>query len=57
MPVRDSKQYIESLRDGREVYIHGKRVEDVTKHPILRRAIDHGAIDYGLDKREELREE
>ena len=56
MPLRDAKQYIESLRDGREVFIHGKRVEDVTAHPVLRMAIDHGAIDYELDKRDELRD-
>jgi 4-hydroxybutyryl-CoA dehydratase/vinylacetyl-CoA-Delta-isomerase len=56
MSLRDGKQYIESLRDRREVYIHGERVEDVTTHPVIRRAIDHGAIDYELDKREELRE-
>ncbi len=52
--MRDAKQYIESLRDGREVYIHGERIEDITKHPSLRKAIDHGAIDYELDKRPEL---
>jgi aromatic ring hydroxylase len=56
MALRDGKQYIESLRDGREVYIHGKLVEDVTKHPTIRKAIDHGAIDYELDKREGLRQ-
>lgn len=54
--MRNSKQYIESLRDGREVYIHGKLVKDVTKHPAIRKAIDHGAIDYELDKRPELRD-
>ncbi len=54
--MRNADQYIESLRDGREVYIHGERVEDVTKHPALRKAIDHGAIDYELDKRAELRD-
>ena len=53
--MRDAAQYIESLRDGREVYIHGERVEDVTRHPSLRKAIDHGAIDYELDERAELR--
>jgi 4-hydroxybutyryl-CoA dehydratase/vinylacetyl-CoA-Delta-isomerase len=53
--MRDAQQYIESLRDGREVYIHGERVDDITKHPSLRKAIDHGAIDYELDKRPELR--
>jgi aromatic ring hydroxylase len=29
-------KYLQSLRDGREVYYRGKRVDDVTKHPILR---------------------
>ena len=26
-------EYIESLRDGREVCIYGERVKDVTTHP------------------------
>lgn len=26
-------EYVESLRDGREVYLHGERIEDVTTHP------------------------
>jgi len=54
--MRNAQQYIESLRDGREVYIHGERVEDITQHPSLRKAIDHGALDYELDKRPELRD-
>ena len=29
-------EYLESLRDGREVWIHGERVEDVTTHPAFR---------------------
>jgi aromatic ring hydroxylase len=29
-------QYLESLRDGREVYYRGKRVGDVTEHPVLK---------------------
>ncbi len=29
-------EYLESLRDGREVYIYGERVKDVTRHPALR---------------------
>jgi 4-hydroxyphenylacetate 3-monooxygenase len=32
------KQYLESLRDGREVYIYGERVKDVTTHPAFRNA-------------------
>src|SRR5918995_6378472 len=30
------KEYLESLRDGREVYIYGERVKDVTVHPAFR---------------------
>jgi aromatic ring hydroxylase len=30
------KAYLESLRDGRTVYIDGQRVEDVTAHPAFR---------------------
>jgi 4-hydroxyphenylacetate 3-monooxygenase len=29
-------EYLESLRDGREVYIDGERVADVTRHPAFR---------------------
>src|SRR3954447_9862012 len=29
-------EYLESLRDGREVYIYGERVDDVTTHPAFR---------------------
>ena len=29
-------EYMESLRDGREVFIYGERVKDVTTHPAFR---------------------
>src|SRR5450432_3323207 len=29
-------EYLEQLRDGREVYIYGERVADVTTHPAFR---------------------
>ena len=29
-------EYLASLRDGREVYIYGERVADVTQHPAFR---------------------
>ncbi len=32
------KEYLESLRDGREVYCYGERVADVTAHPAFRNA-------------------
>ena len=32
-------EYMQSLRDGREVYIDGERVQDVTTHPALRNSV------------------
>ena len=32
----NSDEYLESLRDEREVYIYGERVKDVTTHPAFR---------------------
>ncbi len=29
-------EYLQSLRDGREFWIYGERVDDVTTHPALR---------------------
>ncbi|MGH6816110.1 MAG: 4-hydroxyphenylacetate 3-hydroxylase N-terminal domain-containing protein, partial [Hyphomicrobiaceae bacterium] len=31
-------EFLESLRDDREVYIYGERVKDVTAHPAFRNA-------------------
>ncbi len=33
---QNGKEYLESLRDGREVYVYGDRVKDVTTHPAFR---------------------
>ena len=35
MPVRRGAEYLESLRDGRRLWLMGERVEDVTAHPAL----------------------
>jgi len=35
--IRNGQEYLEGLRDGREVWIHGERVDDVTAHPGLGR--------------------
>jgi len=32
-------EYMQSLRDGREVYIDGERVNDVTLHPAFRNSV------------------
>ena len=48
--IRTGAQYRDSIRDGREVYVNGERVRDVTTHPmfkplvdIRRRHLRHGA--------------
>ena len=33
------EEYLESIRDGREVYVYGERVEDVTTHPAFRNTV------------------
>src|SRR5262249_35440090 len=33
------EEYLESLRDGREIYIYGERVKDVTTHPAFRNTV------------------
>lgn len=33
------EEYIESLRDGREVYLYGDRIKDVTTHPAFRNSV------------------
>ena len=48
MPIRTPQQYCEGLRDGRVVYLRGKRIKDVTKDPILGIASDWCAMDYAL---------
>ena len=36
--IRGGEEYLESLRDGRVVYVGGERVDDVTTHPGFRNA-------------------
>ena len=54
--IRTGKQYRESLRDGREVYMDGKRVEDVTTHPRFKPLIDIRARIYELQHEEEYQD-
>jgi 4-hydroxyphenylacetate 3-monooxygenase len=44
--MRTGEEYLRSLRDGREVYIHGERVADVTAHRAFRKAIASAAYLY-----------
>src|SRR5262245_20793418 len=44
--MRSAEEYLAGLRDGREVYYRGERVEDVVFHPELGLAARHGALDF-----------
>ena len=54
--LRTPEAYLEGLRDGREVYFRGQRVEDVTSHPELSVGARHCATDYALATTPEHRE-
>lgn len=34
--MRSAKEFLSALKDGREIFINGKRVDDVTTHPAFR---------------------
>ena len=40
MPIKTGKQYIDSLRDGRQLYVDGKVVTDVTSYAPLKGTIE-----------------
>jgi len=46
--IRTGKEYKDSLADGREVWIDGERVTDVTTHPAFRPIVDARARIYDL---------
>ncbi len=46
--IRTGEQYRESLRDGREVWINGERVKDVTRHPMFKPVVDIRARIYDM---------
>ncbi len=46
--IRTGDQYRESLRDGREIWIAGKRVEDITTHPMFKPLVDIRARIYDM---------
>ena len=46
MGLKTAQQYLESLKDGRVVYFDGKRVPDVTEHPVCKITNDWVAMDY-----------
>lgn len=46
--IRTPEQYIESLRDGRIIYLNGEKIPDITKNPHLQGTINYRARSYAL---------
>lgn len=46
--IRTGDEYRESLRDGRQVWINGERVKDVTRHPSFKPIVDLRARFYDM---------
>ena len=46
--IRTGEQYRAGLRDGREVWINGERVRDVTMHPAFKPIVDAAARMYDM---------
>jgi 4-hydroxyphenylacetate 3-monooxygenase len=55
-PLRTGADYLQSLQDGRQVFVHGERVADVTRHPAFREAARSIARLYDLAAAPENRE-
>ena len=44
--MKTGESHLESLRDGRQIYLLGEEVDDVTRHPAFRNAVASGARLY-----------
>ena len=55
--LRTGKEHLESIRDGRVVYIGSERVDDVTRHPAFRNAAQTVAALYDMKADPALRDE
>jgi 4-hydroxyphenylacetate 3-monooxygenase len=54
--IRTGEEYRESIRDGRDVWINGERVKDVTIHPQFKPAVDARARIYDMAHEKETQE-
>ena len=46
--IRTGEQYLESIRDNRDVWINGEKVRDVTRHPMFKPVVDIRARIYDM---------
>ncbi|GAA3676857.1 4-hydroxyphenylacetate 3-monooxygenase, oxygenase component [Arthrobacter ginkgonis] len=53
--IRTGNEYRESIRDGRQIWIDGEKVKDVTTHPMFKPVVDVRARIYDLAHEEHSR--
>ncbi len=53
--IRTGEEFIESIRDGREVYMNGEKIRDVPSHPAFKPIVDIRARIYDLAHDEKTR--
>ena len=46
--IRTGAEYLENIRDDREIYMNGERVKDVTTHPMFKPIVDIRARIYDM---------
>src|ERR1700716_2657810 len=46
--LRSGNEHLESLRDGRVIYVGGEKIDDVTRHPAFRTAAQTVAAIYDM---------
>jgi 4-hydroxyphenylacetate 3-monooxygenase len=46
--IRTGSEYLDSIRDGREIYVNGERVRDVARHPMFKPLVDIRARIYDM---------
>ncbi len=54
--IRTGQEYRESIRDGRQVWINGERVKDVTVHPAFKPIVDIRARIYDMAHEDKYRD-
>ena len=52
--LRKGNEYRDSLRDGREVWVDGEKVKDVTTHPVFKPIVDIRARIYDMAHEEKF---
>ncbi|SIR46162.1 4-hydroxyphenylacetate 3-hydroxylase N-terminal domain-containing protein [Bosea sp. TND4EK4] len=55
--ILSGRDYLESIRDGRTIYVGGEQIKDATTHPAFRGAAQTFAAIYDLKASPELRDE